>query len=129
MTKTKKESTPAGAPSENQVEDTIYSILASILSKATRENPVTRGELSAVVSGRTKAVRDRQVRRYIHDMRIKGAPICSSANGKGYWIANNQAELLEFIKEYTHYAMEIYRTAAAMQSAMEMDGQIAMERS
>ena len=109
-----KERTPEGAQSKIQPNSTLKKLLLSILSEGTRENPVRRNELT-----RKTGLSDRAVRGTINDMRNAGFPICSSATSSGYWMAEDRWDMRRFLKEYTHYAAEIYRCAAAMEAVWE----------
>ena len=117
-TDTKKDRTPAGAPSQIQLDDTLAAAILSRIQRSTRDKPATRDELASLAPARRHKDPDRAVRYRIQRLRIQGIPVCSLADQSGYWIAQSQEEYRRFKKQYTHHAKEIFRATAAMDKTM-----------
>lgn len=128
-TETKKDRTPAGAPSNLQLDDKLASILLSSICTASREHPVKRSELAQICPGEDAKDRDRTVRRYIQKMRLKGTPICSSSQEGGYWLAHSMEEYLRFDRQYTSHAKQIFKASKAMRRTMrEQEDRVLYEK-
>lgn len=117
-TDTKKDRTPAGAPSQIQLDDTLAAAILSRIQRSTRDKSATRDELASLAPARRHKDPDRAVRYRIQRLRIQGIPVCSLADQSGYWIAQSQEEYRRFKKQYTHHAKEIFRATAAMDKTM-----------
>lgn len=117
MNTTKKDRTPAGAPSKNHINSTLASVILSSISGHTRQNPMPRKDL-VVFAPEDAKDRDRYVRDIIFKLREKGTPICSSSNEGGYWIATCLEDYLRFEKQYTAHARKIFKASKAMRRTM-----------
>ena len=117
---TKKDRTPAGAPSKDHIDSTLASVILSSICGHTRQNPMPRKELTVFAPKDMKGEenRDRWVRDQIHKMRLKGTPICSSSRDGGYWIATSFEDYLRFDKQYTAHARKIFKASKAMRRTM-----------
>lgn len=118
MNTTKNDRTPAAsAPSKDQIDCTLASIILSSICGHTRQHPMPRKDLTVFAP---KDVRDpdRWVRDQIHKMRIQGTPICSSSCEGGYWIAESLEDYLRFDKQYTAHARKIFKASKAMRRTM-----------
>lgn len=121
----KGDRTPAGAPSTGQFDNTLASILLSNLSMASEERPIKREELAQLVPHGRKDP-DRLVRKYIEQMRRQGVRICSTPSGSGYWLERDNSKTRAFLKRYKHGALEILKTAKAMEDAMRAEEEMAL---
>lgn len=117
-TETKKDRTPAGAPSKDQFDFTLASVILSSISGHTRQNPMPRKDLTVFAPEGVKD-RDRWVRDQIHKMRLQGTPICSSSCDGGYWIATSFEDYLRFDRQYTAHARKIFKASKAMRRTMK----------
>ena len=117
MNNTEKDRTPAGAPSQNHIDCTLASTLLSSISMATKQHPMPRKDLTVFAPESVKD-RDRWIRNQIHKMRLQGTPICSSSGDGGYWIAKDLDEYLEFDRQYTKAAKQIFKASKAMRKTM-----------
>lgn len=118
MNTTKNDRTPAvSAPSKDQIDCTLASIILSSICGHSRQHPMPRKDLTVFAP---KDVRDpdRWVRDQIHKMRIQGTPICSSSCEGGYWIAESLEDYLRFDKQYTAHARKIFKASKAMRRTM-----------
>ena len=69
----------------------------------------------------------RTARRMIEIERRTGTPICSD-NQTGYYLAEDAAELAQFIRSMQHRAAEIWKTARALEDTLQRaSGQERME--
>ena len=124
-TETKKDRTPAGAPSTGQLDNTLASIILSNLSMASENHPITRAELAQIIPAGSKDP-DRVARKYIQQMRRQGIRICSTPGGSGYWLETDNKKARAFLKRYKHGAIEILKTAKAMEDAMRAEEEMAL---
>ena len=93
--------------------------LLSTVERATKEEPVTRHDLSWILG-----CRDREVRDYIDDLRDKGYRICmKTVDGGGYWLAKTDSEYAAFRKQYLAYPRTAERRARAMDRG-PIEGQV-----
>ena len=121
MNTTKNDRTPRpSAPSKDQVDCTLASVILSSICGHSRRNPMPRKDLTVFAPAEVKGEenRDRWIRRQIHRMRIQGTPICSSSCEGGYWIATTLEDYLRFEKQYTATARKIFKASKAMRRTM-----------
>jgi len=83
------------------------------LNKATKENPLSRNELSRMFGSERKA------RTEIQRLRLQGHRICAVNDGKGYWIAKSESEYKDFRRYYMSYPLTTFRTIKAMDGFTE----------
>lgn len=84
---------------------------------------LNRGQRNAVHLRRlasTIGEHPRIVRRMIEKERREGCPIVSD-NLHGYWIADDPAEAQRFARSMYHRSLEIWKTAAAVERAVQHD--------
>ncbi len=77
--------------------------------KTGRDNALTRAQLV----NRT-GLCDRTVREHIEIARSKGAPIISSAHGKGYYLAESDEDIALVQREYISRGKKMLKTATAI---------------
>lgn len=70
--------------------------------------------LGAVMMDTGGACDDRQMRRAIQNLRLKGWRICNTIDGSGYFLAANEEEYQAFRAQYGAYAATIWRVLKAM---------------
>ena len=122
MNTTKNDRTPtASAPSNNQLDCTLASVILSSICGHSRQHPMPRKDLTIFAPKEIKGEenRDRWVRDQINKMRMKGTPICSSNRDGGYWIASDFEDYMRFDKQYTSNAKTIFKASKAMRRTMK----------
>lgn len=121
----RKEKATDKMPITNSTNREYLSNLEAILSTAaasTREEPVSRSDLAWVINAT-----DREVRKYINDLRERGYRICmTTTGGGGYWLAQSEKDYQDFRREYVSYARNIEKMAKAMDNG-PMEGQVIMD--
>ena len=85
----------------------VQGTIASLLHKG-REYAQTTTELARITG-----FHPREVTRAIQRERLRGAPILSDS--EGFWLAENAGEILQCAKALHRRAIEIHRTARALQ--------------
>lgn len=70
-----------------------------VLRFSSKRHPITGKKIANSIGlpYRVSGMEGADMRAIIHDLRIKGFPIC--AGGKGYWLTKSEAELNKFIWE------------------------------
>ena len=87
-------------------------ILLDYLKSCTKEKPLNRYEAAERLN-----VTERTVRGLIAALRTEGTRVCSDSSGRGYWIAENEADYKRFRAEYVSRASNIFKTVVAMDNA------------
>ena len=95
----------------------IRAVRAALKFHVGNDSAISRKKLLKQISG----LNDRQMRIAIYQLRNDGVLICSrGGRGGGYWMAENAAELLEFVeRELKSRAYDMLRTAKHMENACD----------
>ena len=95
----------------------IRAVKAALEFQIGSDNAISRKKLLKKIPG----LSDRQMRIAIYQLRNDGCLICSrGGRGGGYWMAENAAELLEFVdRELKSRAYDMLRTAKRMENACD----------
>ena len=92
-------------------------ILLDYLKSCTKEKPLNRYEAAERLN-----VTERTIRGLITVLRTEGVRVCSDSSGRGYWIAESEADYKRFRAEYVSRATKIFKAVRAMDGVAE--GQI-----
>lgn len=92
-------------------------IIHKKLKQASKENPFDRHKES-----KRLGTDERTIRLIIQTLRMEGVRICADSSGKGYWIAESEADYKRFRAEYISRASNIFKVVSAMDGVTE--GQI-----
>ncbi len=92
----------------------IEKAVLETLQDKSKENPLTRTELRQIVGAK-----DRTARMLIESLRSQGFRVCSSANRKGYWMAEDEEDYKAFRREYGSKSNTIQKNIKAMDAYTE----------
>ena len=125
----KKKPTPGGNRGRAEAEKTTWRASISVSQDITVSGR-TQGLISGhLLYGQRNALPlqhimtltnldNRTARRLIERERRAGIPICSD-NRSGYYLAENEAELLAFVRSMQHRAAEIMRTVQELETTLD----------
>ncbi len=92
----------------------IEKAVLETLQERSKENPLTRTELRQITK-----TKDRTSRTLIENLRSQGFRVCSSANAKGYWMAESEEDYKAFRREYGSKSSTIQKNIKAMDAYTE----------